>query len=50
MNQYLQKRLEELRKKYKETGDIKWLHRFNECRQIQEKLIVMEMDSKKSTK
>lgn len=47
MKQYLKQRLEELRKRYKETADIKWMHRFNECQQILEKLEVMEMDKAK---
>ena len=44
MKEYLKQRLETLRLKYKENADIKWLHRFNECYHILEKLEVMEME------
>ena len=36
----LQERLDELRKRYRDTGDIRWLHRFNECKLIMEQLLV----------
>lgn len=50
MKAYLDTRLEELRKKYKDTGDIKWLHRFNECRQIREYLVVQEITKEQEMK
>lgn len=43
MKAYLDGRLDELRQKYKDTGDIRWLHRFNECKQIRERLVVQEI-------
>ena len=45
MKHYLEERLHELRQRYKDTGDSKWLHRFNECHHIREKLYVDEIAS-----
>ena len=36
MKQYLEERMNELRRRYKDTGEAKWLHRFNECKSIYE--------------
>ena len=46
MKNYLEERLDELRKKYRDTGDSKWLHRFNECHHIREKFIIDHLTSK----
>lgn len=50
MKNYLDQRLQELRKRYQDSGDIKWLHRYNECQHIREKLIVQEIDKEQNDK
>lgn len=50
MKQYLEERLDDLRRKYKDAGDIKWLHRYNECRHILEKLTIDEITSAQAAK
>lgn len=36
MKTYLEERLNELRKRYKDTGEAKWRHKFDECKAIYE--------------
>ena len=50
MKKYMEERLDELRKRYKDTADIKWLHRYNECRHILEKLTIDEITSSQAPK
>ena len=50
MQNYLAERLHELRTRYKQTGDSKWLHRYNECRHIFERLILDEINGPQSTR
>lgn len=45
MKEYLDQRLQELRKRYTETGESKWLYRYNECQHIREKLVIQEIDN-----
>ena len=50
MKQYLEERLNELRQRYKDTADIKWMHRYNECATIREKLLIDEITSAQAAK
>ena len=50
MKQYLEERLDDLRRKYRDTGDSKWYHRFNECKHILEKITVDEIASAQAAK
>lgn len=36
----LEERIEELRRRFHETGDLEWMHRYNEAKHINERLIV----------
>lgn len=48
MKDYLDERIAELRRRYKETADIRWLHRFNEATHIREKLVLRQIDSEQT--
>jgi acyl carrier protein phosphodiesterase len=41
----LNERLEELLNLYKSTGDEQWLHRYNECQYIREKVLIIKFDN-----
>lgn len=45
MKDYLDERIAELRRRYKETADRRWMHRFNEATHIREKLVLRQIDS-----
>ena len=44
MKTYLEERLNELRRRYKDTGEAKWLHRFNECKSIYEHYTIEQIN------
>jgi hypothetical protein len=45
MKDYLDERLQELRKRYKNSGEIRWLHRYNEAMHIRERFVLRQIDS-----
>ncbi len=45
MKDYIDERLQELRERYKETGDSRWRHRYNEALHIRERLVIRQIDS-----
>lgn len=50
MKAYLEERMNDLRQKYRDTGDSRWLHRFNECKQIKERLVIDEITKEQEMK
>lgn len=45
MKEFLDERISELRQRYKESADIKWLHRYNEAMHIRERFVIRQIDS-----
>jgi len=45
MKDYIDERVQELRQRYKDTSDIRWLHRYNEAMHIRERLVIRQIDS-----
>jgi hypothetical protein len=45
MKDYLDERISELRERYKDTGDSRWRHRYNEAMLIRERLVLRQIDS-----
>ena len=50
MKQYLEERLNELRSRYKDTGESRWLHRFNECKSILERYTIDQINSSQAAR
>jgi len=42
--------MNDLRQKYRDTGDSRWLHRFNECKQIRERFVIDEITKEQEMK
>ena len=45
MKDYIDERIQELRQRYKETADIRWMHRYNEAVHIRERFVLRQIDS-----
>ena len=45
MKDYLDERLQQLRQRYKDTGDSRWRHRYNEAMHIRERFVLRQIDS-----
>ena len=45
MKEFLDERITELRQRYKESADIKWMHRYNEAMHIRERFVIRQIDS-----
>lgn len=43
MKDFLEERLHELRRRYKDSRDMRWLHRYNEAKLIQERIVVNQI-------
>jgi len=44
MKDYIDERLQQLRQRYKETGDSRWRHRYNEAMLIREQLVLRQIN------
>ena len=49
MKDYIEERLHELRRRYKESADIKWLHRYNEAKHLHERAVIDEIERQQAT-
>jgi len=45
MKDYIDERVQELRQRYKDTADIRWLHRYNEAMHIREQTVLRQINS-----
>lgn len=45
MKDYIDDRIQELRQRYKETGDSRWRHRYNEAMLFREQLVLRQINS-----
>ena len=45
MKDYIDERVQELRQRYKDTADIRWLHRYNEAMHIREQAVLRQINS-----
>jgi len=49
MKDYIDERIQELRQRYKDTADIRWLHRYNEAMHIREQAVLRQIDSEQNS-
>jgi hypothetical protein len=45
MKDFIDERLQQLRQRYKETGDSRWRHRYNEAMLLREQLVLRQINS-----
>lgn len=48
MKDYIDERVQELRQRYKNTADIRWLHRYNEAMHIREQSVLRQINSEQT--
>ena len=44
MKDFIDERLQQLRQRYKETGDNRWRHRYNEAMLLREQLVLRQIN------